>query len=106
MTHRANFTWFVDSMVFYLIIDLEKWYVQGLPHLTASDLSSARKLLLQALLQAIVPDSDYFESVTDSLVHLDENEGYLLSITSSEPTLGKDVESQSCSLSNGDKGNA
>lgn len=47
----------------------------GLPRLTASDLSNARRLFLQALLQAVAPDSNYFESITDCLIRLDENEG-------------------------------
>lgn len=40
---------------------------QGLPRLSASELSNARRLFLQALLQAVAPDSDYFESITDCL---------------------------------------
>ncbi|KAG0612743.1 hypothetical protein M758_6G048600 [Ceratodon purpureus] len=52
-----------------------KNYPAGLPHLTASDLSNARKILLQALLQAVVPDSDYLQLVTDSLLRLNEDEG-------------------------------
>ena len=62
---------------------MEIWYLQGLPHLTASDLSNARKILLQALLQAVVPDSDYLQLVTDSLLRLNEDEGNILSLTSS-----------------------
>lgn len=50
-------------------------YPAGLPHLTASDLSSAQKILLQALVQAVVPDSGCLESVTDSLIRLHEDEG-------------------------------
>ncbi|XP_024369457.1 uncharacterized protein [Physcomitrium patens] len=50
-------------------------YPAGLRCLSSIDLSSARRLLIQALLQAVVPDPAYFESIVHCLSRKDENEG-------------------------------
>lgn len=52
-------------------------YPAGLPRLTAADLSNSRRLFLQALLQAVAPDSDYFESISDCLIRLEGESGIM-----------------------------